>query len=821
MPWPVHPNGLLGAQGDNDTYQISRSLRFNAGDLTYLNRTNSASPTNAIKYTVSVWVKRGSTGSIQNIMGATNSGSDDTYFRLDSADTIILGSYSGPGTDYSITSSGVFRDPSAWYHIVVVFDSANATSSDRAILYVNGVRQTVVSTGNGMWPQNSTLNKLNAASQLVNLGRRPTFNDVYLSAYLTEINFIDGQALTPSSFGETDAITGRWKAKAYSGSYGTNGFYLKFADNSSTAALGTDSSGNGNTWTVNNFSVTAGAGNDSLVDSPTNYGSDSGVGGTVRGNYCTMNPLVPADSSGQQGTSALSNGNLSVKGYNASFNFWATATLSTPISGKWYFEVTSINQTDFQSVGILDASGKLQPADSSFFRCYLTSGNKNTAAGTVGSVSYGNSWTTNDVIGVAIDADNGALYFSKNGTWQNSGVPTSGASKTGAAYTDIGSRSLFPAVFCGSTVTNEVAANFGQRPFAYTAPTGFKALCTTNLSTPTIKKPSSYMDVVTYTGTGASNSISSLGFSPDLVWIKNRGGATSHALYDTVRGVQAQLSSDTTGSEVTSSTGLTAFSSNGFTIGTSTLVNTSGTQYVAWAWDAGESSVTNNSGSITSTVRANAQDGVSIVSYTGTGANATVGHGLGSAPKFIFGRRRNSTGSWQVFHLSIPNMKDGYITLNSTAAYTSLNTIWNATNPTSTVFSLGSDADLNQNGTNIIAYCFAEIEGFSKFGSYTGNGSADGPFVYCGFRPRWVMIKQSSTAGNNWQIIDAARSDFNFADKVLFPNTSGVETTANATIDIVSNGFKIRTADGTVNTSSATYIFAAFAEQPFKYARAR
>jgi hypothetical protein len=827
MPWPVHPNGLLGAQGDNDTYQISRSLRFNSADSAYLNRTNSASPTNAIKYTISVWAKRGSIGSNQNIIGVRNSATDDTYFRFASTDEILLGSFSGSGTDYNITSSGVFRDPSAWYHIVCVFDSANLTQADRAILYVNGVRQAVTTPGNGMWPQDSTLNKINTSSQGLNIGRRTLANDLHLNAYLTEFNFIDGQALTPSSFGETDAVTGRWKAKAYSGSYGTNGFYLKFADNSSAAALGTDSSGNGNTWTVNNFVVSPvdGAGNDSLVDSPTNYGSDSGAGGTVRGNYCTLNPLVPADSSGQQGTSALSNGNLSVKGYNASFNFWATATLSTPISGKWYFEVTSINQTDFQSVGILDASGKLQPADSSFFRCYLTSGNKNTAAGTVGSVSYGNSWTTNDVIGVAIDADNGALYFSKNGTWQNSGVPTSGASKTGAAYTDIGSRSLFPAVFCGSTVTNEVAANFGQRPFAYTAPSGFKALCTTNLSTPTIKKPSTAMDVVTYTGTGASNSISSLGFSPDLVWIKNRGGATSHALYDTVRGVQAQLSSDTTGSEVTSSTGLTAFSSNGFTIGTSTLVNTSGTQYVAWSWDAGSSDATNNSGSITSTVRANPQDGVSVVTFTDPNtSNYTVGHGLSVVPAMVISKNRTgSIENWIVYHKNAnASPATGALFLDTTNAFTSNSAYFNNTAPTSTVFTLGAYSGSKQR----VAYCFAEVEGFSKFGSYTGNGSADGPFVYCGFRPRYFIIKRTDSTGG-WWTWDSARNTFNAANSIFRANLTNAEDTdsTNYNMDFLSNGIKVRatsfTADGGMNVSGATYIFAAFAEAPFKYARAR
>jgi hypothetical protein len=327
------------------------------------------------------------------------------------------------------------------------------------------------------------------------------------------------------------------------------------------------------------------------------------------------------------------------------------------------------------------------------------------------------------------------------------------------------------------------------------------------------------MDVVTYTGTGASNSISSLGFSPDLVWLKNRGTTTSHALYDTVRGVQAQLSSDTTGTEVTSSTGLTAFSSNGFTIGTSSLVNTSGTQYVAWAWDAGESSVTNNSGSITSTVRANPQNGVSVVSATMPNLSSprTVGHGLGVAPKMIIAKFRSAASNWNTYHSSLGATK--IIFLNSTDASVSDVTRWNNTEPTSSVFTLGSAFVPDASSNTLIAYCFAEIEGFSKFGSYTGNGSADGPFVYCGFRPRWVMYKRTDSTAS-WLMLDTALNPSNNSSTYLIPNLSSSEGTDNV-FDILSNGFKLRNGGASSNASGGTYIFAAFAEQPFKYARAR
>jgi hypothetical protein len=305
------------------------------------------------------------------------------------------------------------------------------------------------------------------------------------------------------------------------------------------------------------------------------------------------------------------------------------------------------------------------------------------------------------------------------------------------------------------------------------------------------------------------------------VWIKNRGGATSHALYDTVRGVQAQLSSDTTGSEVTSSTGLTAFSSNGFTIGTSTLANTSGTQYVAWSWDAGSSDATNNSGSITSTVRANPQNGVSVVSATMPNLSSprTVGHGLGVAPKMIIAKFRSAASNWNTYHSSLGATK--IIFLNSTDASVSDVTRWNNTEPTSSVFTLGSAFVPDASSNTLIAYCFAEVEGFSKFGSYTGNGSADGPFVFCGFRPRWVLCRGSSVI-SNWVIYDAQRNTFNVVNNNLYPASSSAEDTSAADIDILSNGFKLREGAGlNPNTSGDTYIFAAFAEQPFKYARAR
>jgi len=315
------------------------------------------------------------------------------------------------------------------------------------------------------------------------------------------------------------------------------------------------------------------------------------------------------------------------------------------------------------------------------------------------------------------------------------------------------------------------------------------------------------MDALAYTGASASNSISSLGFSPDLVWIKNRGTTTSHAIYDTTRGAQSQLSSDTTGDQVTSSSGLTSFDANGFTIGTSTLVNTNGTQYVAWSWDE------------------SVQAGLDIVSYTGNGSNRTISHNLGVAPKMIIVKARTTAGAdqgWPVWHTSIANTT--YLGLNSTSATATGADYWNSTSPTSSVFSVGTNAAVNANNDTYISYLFAEIEGYSKFGSYTGNNSADGPFIWCGFRPRWVIIKRIDANAKPWCIHDTGRDISNVSNSELEANSSTAENggTYPGDLDILSNGFKLREAGtGAWINEPGNFIFAAFAESPFKYARAR
>jgi len=333
------------------------------------------------------------------------------------------------------------------------------------------------------------------------------------------------------------------------------------------------------------------------------------------------------------------------------------------------------------------------------------------------------------------------------------------------------------------------------------------------------------MAATLYTGTGASlavaNTVNGVNFQPDFVWVKGRSGATDHALYDSVRGTTKDLVSNATSAETTQATGLTAFGSTGFTVGALAKMNTSAATYVGWQWKAGGTAVSNTAGSITSSVSANTTAGFSVVTYTGNATSgATVGHGLGVAPSMVIVKGRNGgTTNWPTYHISVGNT--GTLFLNATNAITTSSTQWNNTSPTSSVFSIGNSGDTNANTTAYVAYCFAPVAGYSAFGKYTGNGSADGPFVYLGFKPRYVMVKRSDAAGYNWEVFDTTRSTYNVDVQRIFPNDSSAELTGEA-FDMLSNGFKCRLAGNSdSNASGGTYIYYAVAENPFKYANAR
>jgi hypothetical protein len=797
--------------------RISNSVRLRSSANASFSRT-PASAGNQQTWTWSGWVKRGSldTSSYYTLFASGNNVVDSLFaFRFASGtgavnDQLWIRQYN-PSTgsyDLDVSTTAVYRDPSAWYHVVLVYNSANATSTDRLIIYVNGTRQAVSYTA-GPVPLNRQ-SQINMA-RLTTMGVFTTSTSInYFDGYLTEINFIDGQALTPSSFGAFDS-TGVWQPLGYTGTYGTNGFYLNFSDTSGATAttIGKDSSGNGNNWTPNNISVTAGSTYDAMIDSPTNYATGTAYG---VGNYATLNPLSYYLSA------TLSNANLSVS-LGTTGN--SRATLA-PVTGKWYAEYTCTSAGGYSGTGLWIGSAAADFSTPFMSVSYYSNGQTYNNS-TFSYVSYGASWTTNDLIGVAWDCDTQQVTFYKNGVSQGTLTsPSISVTTGGAGFAFIPSSYL-------SGVTSTFAINFGQRPFAYTPPTGFKALNTANLAASNIPNGAQYMAATTYTGNastqtisnGANNPISTT-FQPDFVWTKSRSQAYWHNLYDSVRGINNSLASNSTNAQDTTSGTLTAFNANGFTVGANDNGNfTNGATAVAWQWKAGGTAVTNTAGTITSSVSANTTSGFSVVTYTGTGANATVGHGLGVAPSMIIVKSRANATDWIVGHSSLNFGTDAwmwYLSLNLTTAQTTTALTWNNTAPTSTVFSIGSSSNTNPAAT-MVAYCFAAVAGYSAFGRYNGNGSTDGPFAYLGFRPRFVMTKRTDST-SNWVMQDTSRSTYNVVDAGLFANLSSAENTG-PWFDMVSNGFKVRSNGSDTNTNGGTYIYAAFAENPFNTARAR
>jgi len=327
----------------------------------------------------------------------------------------------------------------------------------------------------------------------------------------------------------------------------------------------------------------------------------------------------------------------------------------------------------------------------------------------------------------------------------------------------------------------------------------------------TISKPELYFNTKLYTGDGStSNSITGVGFQPDWIWIKKRNSSASHRLVDSIRGVQKHLASDNTNADVTQNS-VMSFDTDGFTVGDSAGTNGSSDTFASWNWLASGSTASNSDGSINSTVSVNTTAGFSIVSYTGTGSAGTIGHGLGAVPKWYFVKRRDAgTSNWHVYHAGNAATQDIRLNL-AEAAFTT--DIWNDTAPTSTVFNVKTSVDVNASSGTYIAYCFAEIKGYSKFGTYEGNANADGTFVYTGFKPAFVIVKNKDAA-ENWIMFDNKRPGYNLTDALLKPNLNNIESTSGVKFDLLSNGFKARVSDAEGN-SSATFIYAAFAENPF------
>ena len=917
------PAIIGAANAAGGSHQVDRSVRFNTGDSAYLNRTPSSASSDRTIWTLSFWIKICNFSLNKQVFTVYSDSNNDSVIRINGNNYLEIYNYRSGSYQTQYISNAQFRDPAAWYHFVV---SANGSTSLNA--WVNGEAVT--------W---STSSGPNGVAWLFNNTNNHQIGLYYTTAnsnfYLTDVNWIDGQALAETDFGAYDD-NNVWQPKAYSGSYGTNGFYLKFADNSSAAALGTDSSGNSNTWTVNNItakgndwnqdqiwsnSLTASSGLsgatnafdgdvstraqsalgsyqtltfgpstgvsftstlevycdqgdstptaswngntvnpgggawvtvfsgsgtidsstplvintqgasqyatlkgvrldgnilvdtgvldslakniDSLIDTPTNYTADSGNNG---GNYCTLSPL--------KNSQTLSNGNLDVVGGSS----WQRSVGSLGMfSGKYYweYEITASNEhligvgpVDMQLSGNLGAGS---PPGSGY----------GTELGFVNGTGANGSWSNTgasgagDIIGIAFDADNGNMYVYKNGSALNGAI----ASHTGLVMPQI------PVVSLNGSSRSGVI-NFGQRPFAYTPPTGYVSLCTTNLTDPAIADPSTEFDTTLYSGNDAQRDITGLGFSPDFVWIKKRNGSSNHSLMDTVRGATKNLVSNDTQAEGTEPQYLNAFLSNGFSLGTSGVVNDGSSTYVAWAWEASDTTTTvakdangTNLPGATCEYRANTTNGFSVVKVADPQSNEARVHGLGVAPDFFICKSTASSDSWHTYWKVLG--RSYYINLNGTGPASSSDQ-FGSQEPDSTYFYVKSNTGSGANKSGgMVYYLWNAVDQYSAFGEYLANGNADGPFVFTGFRPRWILFKMRSGSGN-WRLMDTSRDLINPCDAQLYPDNTDAESSSTAhEVDYLSNGFKVVTSHPAMNSSGQYYLYAAFAEHPFKTSRAR
>jgi hypothetical protein len=1109
----IFPGSAIPSAADD--YTIDQSLRFDDGDSPKLTRT-PGSAGNLKTWTISAWVKRGNLSDGVVISAGTYS---EIKF---SSDTLYVQVGPTNSTAYAIQTSAVYRDPSAWYHIVVHADTTQASASNRLKLYVNGEEVTAFSTD-----QRSSISQ-DVALTFTGAYEHRIGDDessAYFDGYIAEVHLIDGTALDASSFGETNSSTNQWVPIKYTGSYGTNGFYLPFDNTPHTFASFTSTGSD--TWTCPagitsaEILVVAGGGGGGA-----NYAGGGGAGGVVHHATYTTVPgveydlTVGAGGSGGDGVeygddgsdSSFNNNNegsqskMTATGggggayyapgggpsgsnggsgggagyYNAAGAVGGTGTQSDSGGGTGYgnnggpasintdeggaggggaggtgsappsndtggtggagrefstfssygvsgffagggggsavsgsggaggsggggrgsrtgggvsgtantggggggeltsggggdggsgvvliayqsstfgtddsgngnnFDVTNLAATDKMKDSPTNNFATLNPLDNYYADSTFSEGNLKivtalagyaynsstismssgkwyceflvvadargleyllggVSAGTPTSTtdalgtsadsyaymgqdgnkrnnnsdsSYGNIYGLGDIVGIALDLENNKLYFSKNGTWQDSGDPTSGATGTGAAFTVTSGEYRFciSDYDAHASYNNTLTINFGQDSsfagektaqgnqddnsigdFYYDVPAGYLALCTSNLAAPDIADPTAHFNTILYagTGTGGTDAFTGVGFQPDFLWISPRDYADNKLLFDALRTSDSSWNSNSYAAASVCSGDdfcpLVSFDSDGFTVGRSNDTNRSSTNFAAWNWKAGGIPTTDNVASAGATptagsvkidgsdlgsalagnepaqrISANTETGFSIILYDGTASGGTTfAHGLSEAPEFILCRNlvSGSDGNSNPIVLAVPNMTTGsqkVLYLDGTAAAAVEYDAFSNTAPTASVFSVGAMNATNKSGSHaMIAYCWHSVEGYSKIGTYVGNGDNDGPFVYTGFRPAYILIRRYDS-GNSWIIQDDARSPYNTVKAWLNADDATVEYTGWTGLDMNSNGFKPR--DGSANTMNASggdYLFMAFAETPFKTANAR
>jgi hypothetical protein len=788
-----------GAQGGG-SFIVENSLRFDGASR--LTKTFDADGDSTTTCTISTWIKR---SNLTTAMAVFDAGGYEELRLMATTDRMEI--YHDGSADLVVTTQA-FRDPTAWFHVVLVFDNTNSTANDRIRIFINGVRVTALDT-NTQPAEDDAFSRLLLASHVHSIGSISTGGE-YLDGYLAEFILLDGTASTDASeFAEYDS-NGNWVPIDPSGlTFGTNGFYLNFAIAPGTGnGAGEDVSGNGNHFTEASLAAA-----DQVSDSPTDSADDD------IGNYCTWNPL----NTGGAGMT-LSNGNLTNTeasgGYESS-----TGTIGVS-SGKYYYELDLGTNSGTWNFGWADetmhgAALVLSTNSARANTWVYVNDSKKAFQGTTDKGVIGTTGTSGEVMMCAIDVDAGYVWWGKQGSWFGDDPDADGS--TGDSEALAQGTVYFPFLGNETSTTNIITLNAGQLGFTHTPPTGFKALNTANLPAPAIKDPTEHFAVKLYEGTGASQDIifgNNTSMDPDLVWIKNRDAADNGHAVDSVRGATKRLpmiAGDTTAIERTDGNGLDDFSvTDGFGLGSGDSVagyNDNNESFVSYSWKANGSGSSNTDGSINTTkTSANQTAGFSIITYTGTGANATVGHGLGVAPEVIWIKElSDTTGEWHEYnsHNNTSDPETDYRETLEGNTFTDDATFWQDTAPSSTVFSLGNNTKINGDTNTYVAYCWASIPGYSKMGIYTGTAAANGTYVHCGFRPAFII--PIGIANANTYISDHKRNGYNPENKSSLLDSNNVELSTQV-VDILSNGFKWRMSG---ISNAGTYTFMAFAEHPF------
>jgi hypothetical protein len=756
-------------------YTIASSALFdrwtdapNPGRLTKTFGTPTAQHT----WTFSTWFKRGTQSTSNGAVGAAGAGQAFDIFEGGGSNNQfwLYDDLNFYGEGYFLsTNQSLFRDPSAWYHVVLAVSTA-ATGTNKVRIYVNGVEITTFANDNrSTWPGSSGFN----SAGLHSIGGGAAVPNYY-DGYLAETYFVDGQQLTPSSFGERSNITGTWVPKKYAGTYGNNGFYLNYSNGSN---LGIDSSGRSNSFTK---AGTVYASTDVPYPSPIN---------PLVGNYAVWDTSNRFYDTVTKGTTRVS----CTSGSALPATFFVN-------SGKWYWEVKWVSGSN-PRIGIVNLTGVGQDLGSTANGwCRLNSPSRVYHNGS--APNYGTDISVGDTIMCALDIDAGRLWYGKNGTWESSGNPVTGANPS---QTFTAGQTMSPAVSSGGG-TPLFEANFGSLGFTHTVPTGFKALNTSNLPEPSIKKSPAYFKATAYVGNGTSKVISGLDFSPNLVMLRSRAGGST-GVHDTVRSSGGSIPVLYTNQDAVESAGgsyLTSFNSDGYTINNNTSGNANATNFMGWAW------------------KEDAIAGMDIVTYTGNGASTqTVAHNLSAVPRFILVKPRSFIDSWFIWHTGMSAGTSARFTTSTPGA--EFSNAFGNTLPTSSNFFVGGSGTnfTSASGQTYVSYLWTDIPGYSRFGTYTGNGNANGPFVHLGFKPAWLLIK-NITSNEQWAVMDSERptpGNNNTGNFIPLQSTGSEDTNASFhQIDKLGNGFKIRgAAQELINSNGHTYIYAAFAESPFKY----